>query len=802
MNTGKAMLVRKSSIGLFARGWRNLLYRMVLIGALILVPMPLTPRAYAAEEPLINAHCFQASSSPFSSAAIVVNGGEMAVANADPVTIRLDYYHGNDSDSAYPVNFTATINDNAITGTGHTFDTQVRWGGAGLATGGGKDLPIDTSAAVTSTRIIINVTSDATGTNILATCDFTLTVLAPNGDADGDGLLNRWETNGIDANNDGTIDLKLSSDPYNAKWNHKDIFVEADYMSGHAPESHVIGNVTTAFAMAPVHNLLDSTDGITLHVLLDEEIPNQESILFKVELLGSIGSLIALGSPPANCPNWSGCLFDDIKLGARDIACDGYFGTQSERSTPDCEVRLEARKKAFRYVLFGNEIADGRVLGGGISHMFGIAELPGNDLFVVACPRFNDTCLNEARQSDTFMHELGHTLGLHHGGADDINCKPNYLSVMNYAQHWQKNNASQFPLDYSQEELQTLNEASLNETAGISGPAGRKVVYGVGGKEHTADTNGPVDWNGDGPYNSGTVAADINWIASACGTPMVAEPGQILRGHDDWHNLQYGIQAGGDFADYTHATAPLDEMTLEIWAKIQDDDLDTIFNADDNCISVPNTNQADRDHDNIGDLCDPDSDPPTVNLVTPPDGAVYILGSNVTANYSCADEVGGSGLASCVGTLADRATIDTSSVGTKSFTVTARDGEGHQTVVTHQYRIAYAFEGFFSPVDNNMLNIAKAGQAIALKWRLTDSAGNPITNLVTASVTVVSLSCSTGQTADEVEEYATGLSGLQNLGNGYYQFNWMTPKTYAKSCKTMRLDLGEGAPRTANFQFR
>ena len=35
-------------------------------------------------------------------------------------------------------------------------------------------------------------------------------------------------------------------------------------------------------------------------------------------------------------------------------------------------------------------------------------------------------------QAAAFMHELGHTLGLLHGGGDDINFKPNYVSVMNY----------------------------------------------------------------------------------------------------------------------------------------------------------------------------------------------------------------------------------------------------------------------------------------------------------------------------------------------------------------------------------
>ena len=31
------------------------------------------------------------------------------------------------------------------------------------------------------------------------------------------------------------------------------------------------------------------------------------------------------------------------------------------------------------------------------------------------------------------MHELGHNLGLRHGGDDNVHRKPNYLSVMNYS---------------------------------------------------------------------------------------------------------------------------------------------------------------------------------------------------------------------------------------------------------------------------------------------------------------------------------------------------------------------------------
>jgi hypothetical protein len=57
-------------------------------------------------------------------------------------------------------------------------------------------------------------------------------------------------------------------------------------------------------------------------------------------------------------------------------------------------------------------------------------------------------------------------------------------------------------------------------------------------------------------------------------------------------------------------------------------------------------------------------------------------------------------------------------------------------------------------------------------------------------------------TTDLIEEYASGGSGLQNLGDGYYQWNWKMPSNYANSCKTMKLDLGEGLFHTALFQFK
>jgi len=117
--------------------------------------------------------------------------------------------------------------------------------------------------------------------------------------------------------------------------------------------------------------------------------------------------------------------------------------------------------------------------------------------------------------------------------------------------------------------------------------------------------------------------------------------------------------------------------------------------------------------------------------------------------------------------------------------------------------VAYQFVGFRGPVlGGGVLNDAKAGQNVPLKWRLLDAAGRPVTNLTTASVTAASLTCGASTTAaGALAAAAGGGSALQNLGDGYYQYNWATSKSYANSCKTMQLNLGEGASHDALFRF-
>lgn len=173
----------------------------------------------------------------------------------------------------------------------------------------------------------------------------------------------------------------------------------------------------------------------------------------------------------------------------------------------------------------------------------------------------------------------------------------------------------------------------------------------------------------------------------------------------------------------------------------------------------------------------------TATIVLSNDTTVTIT-SGVTAKVS-----GGSG-----------GTFQLSDVSGGSVSVTT---EGVTRSVTGDTTLeAWDFIGFSSPVDNGgVRNQMKAGRAVALKWRVVDAVGQPVTNVSTATVRVTSLPCSLNATVDQIEEIAAGGSGLQNLGNGYYQFNWQTPSSYAGSCKTMKLDLGEGITRDALFQF-
>jgi len=108
---------------------------------------------------------------------------------------------------------------------------------------------------------------------------------------------------------------------------------------------------------------------------------------------------------------------------------------------------------------------------------------------------------------------------------------------------------------------------------------------------------------------------------------------------------------------------------------------------------------------------------------------------------------------------------------------------------------SYVFAGFDEPLTMGVTNVASPGRSIPVKWRLTDGDGAPVSD-ATSFVGLYSypVSCDTfsGDPADAVPEVATGASGLQYQGDGYWQYNWKTPKTYGNTCRAMYVEFDSG----------
>jgi DNA/RNA endonuclease G (NUC1) len=120
-----------------------------------------------------------------------------------------------------------------------------------------------------------------------------------------------------------------------------------------------------------------------------------------------------------------------------------------------------------------------------------------------------------------------------------------------------------------------------------------------------------------------------------------------------------------------------------------------------------------------------DTTRPTATITMPAASGFYLLNQQVAAGYSCSD--GGAGILSCIGTVNSGGNIDTSSVGVKSFTVTATDKSGNTFTQTVNYTVGYGVRLLYDATK-----AAKAGSTIPVKIQLTDATGVP--NLSSAAV--------------------------------------------------------------------
>ena len=282
---------------------------------------------------------------------------------------------------------------------------------------------------------------------------------AYNPDIDGDGIPNTWEMKGYDADGDGKIDVDypgMGANPLK-----KDIFVEMDYMPGLLASEEELDRITEIFANMPIRNP-NGTTGINIH--------------------------LDAGSARSAKYNLGGG--NEIPHQQLDSTMEKWH--EIRRANMDSE-----RGPAFHYMIWGD--AHDEYGSSGLGYIGGLG-------FVVTVgPRFWGKSATSDVRVATFVHELGHNLGLRHGGIEEVNYKPNYMSIMNYRYQLrgiERPDGTKY-FGYSTRAYKDLDETKLDEKTGF----GRN-AYGLFYKGAPAWES--IDFNGNGKIDDEPVEADLN----------------------------------------------------------------------------------------------------------------------------------------------------------------------------------------------------------------------------------------------------------------------------------------------------
>ncbi len=211
----------------------------------------------------------------------------------------------------------------------------------------------------------------------------------------------------------------------------------------------------------------------------------------------------------------------------------------------------------------------------------------------------------------------------------------------------------------------------------------------------------------------------------------------------------------------------------------------------------------------------PDTIAPTIDLRSPADGATYVVGEQLLADYDCLDD-GGSGVQSCAGDVADGEAIDTSTAGDFSFTVHAADTAGNTAVRTVAYTVdeedtggGFEFEGFFSPLDDAppALNRIKAGKDVPVRFRLGGDQGEDV--FADGFPRSARVPCGQDADADTAKPtrspwwWRQWLDGdiRYNRWTDAYTYLWKTDSDWAGSCRQLIVKFTDGSIERVNVEF-
>jgi hypothetical protein len=287
-----------------------------------------------------------------------------------------------------------------------------------------------------------------------------------------------------------------------------DVFLQIDWMADathdQRPDPSAIRLVVEAFRRAPYRSPTGST-GIALHV-----DAGPESLLTDGRRWGYLSRSRELPWQD-NLGTFIGGSYD----------WDAFLRL---RGRPGGFVET-GREPIFHYAVFGHYHDRDNPDGSGAS---GIARGIGGTELLVTLGNFSRHVGTPREQAGALMHELGHNLGLRHGGCDDVNFKSDYASVMNYTYQMAglSRGGDRDVLDFARGRAPALDDSLADAEAGLLGrPSG--TPGGSSSAPRAVPSGTPVKPDIGPQPNSATTCGDMNTF-------------------DDWRAVRLRVGGVGD----------------------------------------------------------------------------------------------------------------------------------------------------------------------------------------------------------------------------------------------------------------